>query len=494
MSRDPDFLKMINLASEKLGARALLCSDDFFAPMENLLKAGRGVFIAEKYTDRGKWMDGWESRRKRDPGHDWCIIKLGAAGIIHGLDVDTNHFLGNHPPYCSVEACVLNSEALETAEWVELLSKSRLNPGSQHYFEIFDDRIWTHVRLHIYPDGGVARLKVYGEVKKDWSPVDKDTYIDLAAAVNGGKCISCNDMFFSHMDNLIMPGKGENMGDGWETKRNRTPENRDWVTIRLAHPGWINKLSVDTHHFKGNYPDSCLLEACYSTDQDLHKAKWYPLFPQSKLSAHAEHIFENSMHPKKEFSHVRLSIFPDGGVSRLRVWGNIRRPNMRIDQFHTLDEVAAKEHLTRCCGSKRWVDLMWEKTPYSDLADLLTKADEAWALCNNEDALEAFDHHPKIGGKDKLAEKFASTSSWASAEQSGVDQANDEVLERLAEANRIYEEKFGYIFIVFATGKTAGQMLDILEERLQNDQDTEIEIAKKEQHKITRLRLEKLLQ
>ncbi|MDA9563156.1 allantoicase [Flavobacteriales bacterium] len=319
----PAFTQFIDLAAEKLGGKTIACSDDFFAGMENLIKPGRGIFIEDKYTENGKWMDGWESRRKRTSGHDWCIIKLGATGVIKGFDVDTNHFLGNHPPFCSIEACNTPDDDLEQTTWHEVLPKFSLEPGSQHFFEVNNEKQWTHVKLHIYPDGGVARLRVYGEVKKDWSKVAIGELIDLAYAVNGAKSILCNDMFFSHMDNLLMPGRGVNMGDGWETKRNRTPNNRDWVIIRLAHKGKIRKIGVDTCHFKGNYPDSCLIEGCHTHDDQIENANWIEILPQSKLQADHEHYFEENLNSENEFTHVRLSIFPDGGISRLRLWGTI---------------------------------------------------------------------------------------------------------------------------------------------------------------------------
>lgn len=322
----PLFTKLINLAAEKLGGKTLSSSDDFFAGMENLLKSGRGIFIDDKYTENGKWMDGWESRRKRTLGHDWCIIKLATAGIIKGLDVDTNHFLGNHPPHCSIDACMTNNTGTDDFEWIELLPKSSLDPGSQHYFEINDNRTWSHLRLNIYPDGGVARLKVYGEVQKNWDTVDRSELIDLASALNGAKSILCNDMFFSHMDNLLMPGKGMDMGDGWETKRNRTPNNRDWVIVRLAKKGTIHNLMIDTHHFKGNYPDTCMVEGCVAeADKNIEKCNWTAILPQSKLQAHNEHYFENEIMNSGPFTHVRLSIFPDGGISRMRIMGTVEK-------------------------------------------------------------------------------------------------------------------------------------------------------------------------
>ena len=328
----PSFTTLTDLASERLGGKALLCSDDFFAEKENLLKSGRGIFIADKYTDRGKWMDGWESRRKRTEGNDWCIIRLATSGIIHDLDIDTNHFLGNHPPFASVECSNVKTEDWdfnpEKIQWKELIPQSPLQPGSQNFFEVKDKNVYTHLRLNIFPDGGVARLKVYGEVFKDWTILKNIEPTDLASAVNGGRAILCNDMFFSHMNNLIMPGRGVNMGDGWETKRNRIPRNKDWVIIRLAHKGSINQVLIDTCHFKGNFPDSCLIEGSNISIMEENKLttsdiKWSVIIPKSKLQADHEHYFKEEINEKGPFTHVRLTIFPDGGISRMRLFGNI---------------------------------------------------------------------------------------------------------------------------------------------------------------------------
>jgi len=323
----PLFTQLTDLAAAKLGGKVLYTTDDFFAEKENLIQPGRGVFIADKYTDRGKWMDGWESRRKRTPGHDWIVVKLATAGKIKGVDIDTNFFLGNHPPFASIEALHskdANLDAFDSLSWVEILTKSPLDAGSQNFYEIENQEVFTHVRLHIYPDGGVARLKVYGEVYLNPEEIQPDDVIDLAAAINGGKSIACNDMFFSSMNNLIMPNRGENMGDGWETKRNRTPNNKDWVIVKLAYTGMIEKLIIDTCHFKGNYPDSCAVEGCTSSnDEDVlnDRVSWKTILPVSKLSADAEHTFVKNQLDNLTVSHIRLNIFPDGGISRLRVYG-----------------------------------------------------------------------------------------------------------------------------------------------------------------------------
>lgn len=325
------FAGLIDLAAEKVGGQALLASDEFFAEKENLLKPGRGIFIADKYTENGKWMDGWESRRKRVPGFDWCIIKLGIPGYIKGVDIDTNFFLGNHPPYASIQACYLEEEPsldqLEKLEWTEILAKSPLNPGSQNLFAVNENnKPWTHLKLNIFPDGGVARLKVYGDVYIDPSKNKAGETMDLAALVNGARVVLANDMFFGSKDNLIGPGRAKNMGDGWETKRKRILPGFDWAIVRLAAPGEIKKILVDTNHFKGNYPDMCSIEGCYRPDLADNELtdpsiEWTEILPKTKLQAHTEHFFEEEIKSDMTFTHVRLNIFPDGGISRLRLFG-----------------------------------------------------------------------------------------------------------------------------------------------------------------------------
>ncbi|WP_042150604.1 MULTISPECIES: allantoicase [unclassified Pseudoalteromonas] len=321
----------IDMAQARLGGETLACSDDFFAEMENLIKPGRGIFIEEKFTDRGKWMDGWESRRSygRDNGRefDWCTIRLGVPGVIRGFDIDTNHFKGNAPQSVSVEACHCDGD-IKDAVWTTILDQSTTDAHSQNLFPVNVDlenkeQVWTHVRLNMFPDGGVARFRVYGDPKLDPKNFVEGELIDLASIKNGARALLCSDMFFSDKNNLIMPGRGVNMGDGWETKRRRDP-GPDWSIVKLAVPGDLQKLIVDTAHFKGNFPDTFSLEATNSTDEEVlgGTVEWQEVICKTKLYADREHLFISEINSgNNSFSHIRLNIFPDGGISRLRLFG-----------------------------------------------------------------------------------------------------------------------------------------------------------------------------
>jgi allantoicase len=329
-----DFTELVDLAAEKVGGAVLVANDEFFAPKENLLKSSAPIFIEGKYTDLGKWMDGWETRRRRTPGFDWCIVRLGLPGIIRGVVVDTSFFRGNYPEHFSLETCALGgqptAEDLQSDEinWMPLLPQMPLAGDTQNPFAVEGDQRVTHLRFKIYPDGGVARLRVYGEVLPDWERLQRiGGDVDLAAVENGGRVISCSDMFFGHRHNLIMSGRAANMSDGWETKRRRGA-GHDWVIIKLGAVGQVRRLEVDTAWFKGNFPESCSLEATNASDLTEERltdlsGEWKSILPRTKLQAHTRHFFENEILDAGQVSHLRFNIFPDGGVSRLRVYGTL---------------------------------------------------------------------------------------------------------------------------------------------------------------------------
>jgi allantoicase len=328
-----DFTQLIDLASEKLGGSVLFANNDFFAAKENLIKPYAPVWKEGLYTDDGKWMDGWETCRRRSPRldeeFDWCIIRLGMPGEIKGVVVDTAYFRGNFPSHCSIDACTATQDAdIETlldedTEWSEVLPISELAGDSQNRFETAPTGRVTHLRLKIYPDGGVARLRVHGNVLPDREALKaRNSEIDLAAAENGGDVIAASDEFFGHRQNLIMPGTARDMSDGWETRRRRGP-GHDWCIVRLGTTGTITRIEVDTSHFRGNYPESCTLEGGNAARDDVGNIQWRQLLADSKLQAHTRHHFAEQIAPLGPVTHVRFNIFPDGGVSRLRLFGRL---------------------------------------------------------------------------------------------------------------------------------------------------------------------------
>lgn len=324
----PRFLALPDLAGARAGARVVALSDEFFAPAERLLSPAAAVFDPDRYTDRGKWMDGWETRRRRGPGHDWVVVRLGGPTVVRGVDIDTRHFRGNHPDRGALEACLLDGDEARLLEepraWTTLVPESPLAPDSPNLFPVSHPGRWTHVRLRIHPDGGVARLRVYGEARPDWAAVTATGGpVDLAALVHGGLVLDSSDAFFSAPLNLLMPGRSAGMMDGWETRRRRGP-GHDWVIVRLGAAGQIAALEVDTHHFKGNFPESCsvdALDAPAAAEDDVEAVAWTEILPRTTLSADREHRFEPPALVAAPASHVRLNIYPDGGVSRLRVLG-----------------------------------------------------------------------------------------------------------------------------------------------------------------------------
>ena len=325
--------RSVDLANPRLGAKALHASDDFFAEVSRMLNPEPAVFVPGKYDIHGKWMDGWESRRKRHAGHDWALVKLGVQGRIRGFDVDTSHFVGNYPPAVSIEATVSQTDdvqALQQAQWTEVLPATALGPSSHHLLECASQQVWTHLRVNIFPDGGVARLRVYGQPVGGLEGAGLTQLVDLIALENGGRPVSWNDASFgSSVTNLLLPGRGLNMGDGWETRRRREPGN-DWCVIELGAVGTVEKIEVDTAFFKGNFPDSCSIQAACATggtDRSVTTQSmfWAELLPAQKLQMDAVHVFEKEVRALGPISHVRFNIFPDGGVSRLRLWGRPKR-------------------------------------------------------------------------------------------------------------------------------------------------------------------------
>lgn len=364
----PSFTELNEISSELNGSKIIFATDDWFAPAENLLKQEEPIFKANVFTDCGKWMDGWETRRKRMPGHDWCIIKLGLSGVIRGICVDTAFFTGNYAPRFSLQAANLQNEpflpkrdedmmgqaaseamlesvrTLNSDQWPIILPMTELRPGYEetrhNFFPINFDQVCTHIRLNIYPDGGIARLRIYGEAI---CKVNANEIIDLISVTNGGVCKGYSNAHYGHPRNIIRPDQAMTMADGWETARRLdrpsileadkfgilTVTGNEWAVFKLSSAGYISHLEVDTKHFKGNFPDSIRIEGVlirgdvvWSKD-NINKIDWEPILTAEKLSPDSLHRYEKEIKERGPFSHVKITIAPDGGISRVRIYGKI---------------------------------------------------------------------------------------------------------------------------------------------------------------------------
>ena len=477
----PDF---IDLAAEELGGAVLLANDEFFAAKENLIKPHDAEWREHDYTDRGKWMDGWETRRRREPGYDWAIVRLGLPGVVRSVVVDTAFFRGNFPSECSLEGCSvdgpLDLDELGRASWMEIVPRSPLKGDSKNEFAVTNGARFTHVRLNIFPDGGVARLRVHGEVIPDIQKLSRfGGLVDLAAIENGARSLECSDMFFGSRNNLLLPGRPKNMSSGWETRRRRGP-GHDWNIVKLL-PGVVRRLEIDTTHFKGNAPGQCLVEVC----TDLQKADWRVLLPLAKTQPHTRHFFESELRGVGRVTHLRLSVFPDGGVARLRAWGEPDLDDPRgkaVERLNIMSRVDAVETFRSFCGALRWAEDMADEAPFEDAPALLRIADRLFWELGESDWLEAFAAHPRIGA--------TSGSAQEQKEQVGVQDAQRA---ELASLNDQYFQKFGFIFLVCASGRGGEELLAELKRRLASSREEEIRTAAEEQSKILRLRIERWL-
>ena len=467
---------MIDLLSEAVGGRVVDFNDEFFAEASNLLKVGEPVWREGVYNDRGKWMDGWETRRRREPGHDWVVLALGIPGRVEKVSVDTAFFTGNYPERFSLDGCgVGGDESLGDAEWSELIPVTGLEGDSTASFVVEGSSRVTHIRLNIHPDGGVARLRVEGTPIPAMSDVCPDSLVDLASQTLGGEFLDASDHHYNPPSKMLRPTAPAGMWDGWETKRRRGP-GHDWASFRLGLPGVVEQVDADTSFFRGNAP------GWVSVDLSGDGDSWETVVDHVAIEADA--VNSIPLPTPSPAGFVRLSIHPDGGMARFRVWGRPDRSaagEKRIEYLNSLDTQMTHRFFHTACAADAWVSAMGERRPYPGVEAVLDTAGTAFDALTEVDWLQAFAGHARIG------EKRDATSS---REQSGVAES---ATADLAKLNRAYEEKHGFTFIVYATGKTGEEMLAIARERLENGRPTEIANGAAEQRRITETRLRRML-
>ena len=370
----PAFTRLPDLASRALAGSVVSANDELFAQRENLINPGRAVFDTGDFGHKGKVYDGWETRRRREPGHDSAIVRLGVPGVVHGVVVDTSWFRGNYPPHASVEATGVEGHPspaeLEQAEWTTLVPRSDVAGDCDNAFPVEDRHRWTHLRLSIYPDGGVARFRVHGEPVPD--PRLMTGTVDLAALERGGDVVDCSDMFYSSPVQLLLPGRARSMGEGWENARRRDGGN-DHVTVRLGARGTVRRVEVDTSYFVGNAPGWASLRGADATASGVPDPdSWLPLVPRTRLQPDTRHVFRVA--EDSPVTHVRLDVYPDGGLARLRVEGELTPEALAGAVVRWLDRLPAQHAravLTADAGlSAEEAAELLTRRPFSSPADV----------------------------------------------------------------------------------------------------------------------------
>lgn len=320
-----------DVVGEKIGGSIINFSDEWFAAAENLIKPKPPIRDATRFVYSGAWYDGWETRRHNTDDADWVTIKFGVSSAkIIATEIDTAFFNGNHAPAITVECTHLKEgESLEHATWDLVIDKTECGPSQRHFFKrsSITDKPYTHARLKQYPDGGIARFRLYGEVIPNLDAIKANSIIDLASVEFGGVAVKCSDQHFGSADNLLLPGRGHDMSDGWETKRSREPGHVDWVIIKLGAKTKINEIVIDTAHFRGNFPQKISVHGL-STDELVPlytDKKWTSIIEPTKTTADKEHYFTELIRNEQAYTHILLTIIPDGGVKRVKVFGSIVR-------------------------------------------------------------------------------------------------------------------------------------------------------------------------
>jgi allantoicase len=340
------FRSLPDLAVRSLGGSVVWANDELFAERENLIKPEAPTHDTSTFGHKGKVYDGWETRRRREPGFDEALVRLGAPGTVYGVVVDTSYFKGNYPPEVSVDAAAFDgypavAELRESDAWEPIVPRSKAEGHAENVYETTPGRRYTHVRLRMFPDGGIARLRVHGEALPDPRFLQLGG-VDLAALENGGRVIGCSNLFYSSPNNLISPGLARMMGDGWETARRRDDGN-DWVLVRLAAAGVVRIAELDTSYFKGNAPGAASLSGfdavAHPGAGDIDDPdNWFELMPRRALEPDTRHRF--LVDDAARATHVRMDVYPDGGMARLRLWGELA-PEGRTELDRRWSEAAA---------------------------------------------------------------------------------------------------------------------------------------------------------
>jgi allantoicase len=494
---------LVDLASRALGGSVVAVTDDFFAGVENLLTAADAVHDPAVFGLRGKVYDGWETRRRRpgpdgDLGHDEVVVRLGAAGVVDRVVVDTAFFRGNYPPFVEVWGASLpgypGPAEMPAADWFPLVPRTAAAGDTRNTYEVGGAGAGlrtTHVRLAIHPDGGVARLRVLGRPVPD--PALLTGTVDTAAALCGGSVADCSDRFYSSPDQLLLPGRARVTGEGWENARRRDG-GHDWLTVRLAAPTLVRRVEVDTGRFIGNAPGEVRVVGL-AADGTEHE-----LVARTAVQPDTIHLVPAAAGPTAspegtapEVDEVRVEVFPDGGFGRLRVHGEVSPRGRALLGARWLDARAPADltaELTACLAAPSWVSAVAGARPHGSAERWLAAADAAYRALDDAEVGAALAAHPRIGRSPAGTSREAALSR---GEQAAVSRAGDEVRAAIAEGNAAYEDRFGRVFLIRAAGRAPDEILTALRRRLAQDDAAELAEAREQLRQIMLLRLAGLL-
>ena len=477
--------RAIDLASDRLRGYVLATSDQAFPSGAQL--------ISSEEPSNGS---GWRSKRRRDSAHDWAVLRLGVPGIVEDLVVDTTGQTGQAPTHIMVEGCNAphTCPAADLKDWETLLTKSALAGETENRFSVPNGKRYSHLRLNIYPDGGVTRFHVFGQPMPTWMGpgATPPAALDLAAAINGGQVTGWSDAISSNGAlQVIGAGSPLNEDDLWLTRRRRQPGN-EWLVVRLCDAAQIQTAVLDTELLEGDIPVKASLEAAHTTGEP-GESDWFEILPPQPMLPSTEHVYSQQLKSHQEVRWVRLNLFPDGGVSRLRLWGTLTPQGQVESRLRYLNSAASgelREIFRAVCHSDRWASSMALAGPFDSVADLQKKGATAWSHCREVDWREALAGHPRIGEKAKGGDL---ASQWSRGEQSRAATPDEALQSELREKQLAYEERFGFLFLICATGRTTEQILSVLNLRLDQTPEIELQTVAEELAKIIHLRLEKLL-